>query len=269
VTPARETTGDARGTEGTARGLHGAARRTLAGVRAGALSFVREPFTVALLVLLPAVSIQVYGVSMGQFPALGLFEATGSLETTGRITGAVFATGALAGVFGLFQMVSAHDADHRLSICGFRGVELLGARFATVALASLLVAVVGTLSLVALVTESVGAPLAILVGLLLAGGIYGCLGVLVGSVLPRELEGSLVLVILADMDNVFASGLFGIEESITRFAPLAHPHAIVTDGVLEGSLATGHLLPGLAHLALFALLAVGAYTHQTETGGEV
>lgn len=240
--------------------------RTLAGIQASTRSFVREPFTVVLLVVLPALSIQIYGVSMGQFPEFGLFEAAGSLETTGRITGAVFATGALAGVLGLFQMISARHADRRLAICGFRGGELVGARFASVAAASTVVGVVATISLVGLLSGPVDAPGALFTGLALAGAIYGLLGILVGSVLPRELEGSLLLVVFADVDNVFASGLFGIEESVTQFAPLAHPHAIVTQAVVDGSLATAHVAPALAHLSLFAVASVAAYTYQV--GGD-
>ncbi|WP_436927889.1 hypothetical protein [Halosimplex amylolyticum] len=242
--------------------------RTVTGVRASARSFVREPFTVVLLVVLPAVSIQIYGVGMGQFPDVGIFAVDGSVATVGRITGAVFATGALAGVLGLFQMISARYADRRLAICGFRGLELVAARFTTVAVASAVVGIVSTVSLMALVDDPVGAPVVAFAGLALAGAVYGLLGIVVGSVLPKELEGSLLLVILADVDNVFASGLFRIEDSITQFAPLAHPHAIVTQAVVEGSLATEHLIPALGHLSLFALLSVAAYTYQVESGGD-
>ncbi|WP_436909820.1 hypothetical protein [Halosimplex marinum] len=242
--------------------------RTVAGIRASARSFVREPFTVALLVVLPALSVQIYGVGMGQFPDVGIFAVSGSVATVGRVTGAVFATAALAGVLGLFQMISARHADRRLAICGFRGVELVAARFATVAVASAVVGVVSTLALAARVDDPIGAPVAAFAGLALAGGVYGLLGIVVGSVLPRELEGSLLLVVLADVDNVFASGLFAIEDSITQFAPLAHPHAIVTRAVVDGSLATDHLLPALAYLTLFAVPSVVAYTYQVESGGD-
>lgn len=242
--------------------------RITAGVRASTRSFFREPFTIALLAVLPALSIQIYGVGMGQFPDIGLFASAQPPGTAGRITGAVFATGALSGVLGLFQMISARNADHRLAICGFRGPELVGARFVTVAVASVVVGLVATVSLTALL-DPVASPLTAFVGLVLAGGIYGSIGVLVGTVLPRELEGSLFLVILADVDNVFASGLFAIEESITRVAPLSHPHAIVTEAVVDGSLATAHLPPAVAHLSLFAAGSVVAYTYRIDAGGVV
>lgn len=243
-------------------------RRTVAGSKASALSFGRDPFTLALLVVLPVLSIQLFGVSMRQFPEEGFFETTGSLELVGQVNGAVFAAGALAGVLGLFQMISARAADGRLAISGFRGVELVAARVVTVTAASGAVGVVSTASLAALAAEPVGSLAFVFVGLALAGICYGFLGIVVGSVLPRELEGSLLLVILADVDNVIASGLFGIDEGIARFAPLFHPHEIVSQAVTDGSLATGHLLPAIGHVALFAALAVGAYTVRVETGGD-
>lgn len=256
-------TGEAR-----TAGLNAAVRRAVAGTAASTRSFFREPLTIALLLALPAVSIEIYGASLGQFPELGVFASVGSLETTGRITGAVFATGALAGVLGLFQMISARDADRRLALCGFRGVELLGARFATVLVVSGAIAAVSTATLAGLLTTSIGAPLGVFLGLVLAGVIYGLIGVLVGSVLPRELEGSLVLVILADMDNVFASGLFAIDESVTRFAPLSQPHELVTRAVVDGTLAVDHAVAALGHVAVFGVAAVAAYTYQVERGGD-
>ncbi len=240
--------------------------RVGAGVRAGTQSFVREPFNVVLLLVLPALSIQIYGVSLAQFPAVGIFDAAGTLETTGRITGAVFATGALAGVLGLFQMISARHADRRLALCGFPDVELVVSRLLTIAVVGSVIAGVATVTLVAILGEPVSAAPLVFVGLGVAAAAYGLLGILVGTVLPRELEGSLVLVILADVDNVFASGLFGIDESITQFAPLSHPHELVTAAVVDGQLATEHLLPAGGHLLVFAVLSIAAYTYAV--GGE-
>jgi ABC-2 type transport system permease protein len=235
--------------------------RTGTAVRAGTRSFFRKPFNVVLLLVLPAVSIQLYGVSLSQFPPVGIFDAAGSLETTGRITGAVFATGALAGVLGLFQMLSARSADRRLTICGFSGLELLAARVVTVAAVGAVISAVATVTLLWLAGEPPATAPPVFVGLGLATLVYGLLGVLVGTLLPRELEGSLVLVILADVDNVFASGLFAIDDSITQFAPLTHPHDIVTAAVVDGRLATEHLLPSLGHVLVFGLLALVGYTY--------
>lgn len=242
-------------------------RRVPAGIRASTLSFFREPFNIALLLLLPALSIQIYGVSLSQFPDTGMFAASGSLTTTGRITGAVFATGALAGVLGLFQMISARNADRRLVISGFRPSELVISRFTAILVVSLAISTISTVTLAWLLSDTIGAPLIVFGSLALTGVIYGLLGMLVGTLLPRELEGSLLLVILADMDNVFASGLFDIDESITQFAPLSHPHELVSHAIIEGSLETAHVLPALAFVVAFGLLSVGAYSYTV--GGDV
>lgn len=246
-----------------------ASGRLSAGVRASTLSFFREPLNVGLLLVLPALSIQIYGVSLGQFPDVGIFEVSGSLVTTGRITGAVFATGALAGVLGLFQMISARNADRRLAIAGFRPRELVLSRFVTVFAVSVAIGAVATVTLSVLVSESVAAPFVAFAGLALAGVIYGLLGMLVGAVLPRELEGSLVLVVLADVDNVFASGFFSIDESVTRFAPLSHPHELVSRAVVDGTVAVDHALAALVAVAVFGVLGLGAYARTLASGGGV
>jgi len=246
-------------------------RQTVAGVRASARSFFRKPFNIVLLVVLPALSIQLYGISLAQFPKFEFFTTAASLATTGRITGAVFATGALAGVLGLFQIISARDADRRLSICGIPPRDLLISRFATLVGISVIIAAVSTGTLVVLLPDSVGAPVFAFVGLVLGSIIYAMLGILVGSVLPRELEGSLVLVILADMDNVLASGIFQIDQRITRFSPLSYPHDIVTQAVVDGTFAGEKVLPALSFVAVFGILAVVTYSWTVEpvaTGGE-
>ncbi|NHX37584.1 MULTISPECIES: ABC transporter permease [Halolamina] len=244
-----------------------ATRRIPAGIRASTLSFFREPLNIALLLILPTLSIQIYGVSLSQFPEIGMFAVTGSLTTVGRITGAVFATGALAGVLGLFQMISARNADRRLVIAGFSPSELVVSRFTTILVVSLAISAVSTVTLTWLLPGTIGAPFIVFSSLALAGITYGLLGMLVGTILPRELEGSLVLVILADMDNVFASGLFNIDDDITQFAPLSHPHELVSRAVVEGSLATDHVLPALAFIAIFGMLSVSAYAY-TVSGGD-
>lgn len=242
-------------------------RRVPAGIRASTLSFFREPVNIALLLILPALSIQIYGVSLSQFPEIGMFAASGSLVTTGRITGAVFATGALAGVLGLFQMISARNADRRLVIAGFHPSELVVSRFTTILVVSLAISAISTGTLAWLLSDTITAPLIVFGSLALAGMIYGLLGMFVGTILPRELEGSLLLVILADMDNVFASGLFNIDESVTRFAPLSHPHELVSHAISEGSLATAHVPPTIAFIVAFGLLSVAAYSY-TVNGGD-
>lgn len=238
--------------------------RSAAGVHASALSFFREPLNLALLVVLPAASIHIFGVAYGQFPKFGFLNLPASLDATARITGATFATGTLAGVLGLFQLISARDADHRLSICGFPALELLISRFVTLVVISLVIAGVATLTLIELLSDPVASPMFVFTGLTLVGIIYAMLGMLVGAVLPRALEGSLALVILADMDNVIASGIFPIQDRISQLSPSSYAHEVVTRAVLDGKLASSELLPALTIAAVLGGLAVLVYTHTVE-----
>lgn len=231
-------------------------------------SVTREPFTLALLVLMPAVSIQLYGLSVASIAELGLFDTGVSLQTLGMVTGAVFGTAALTGILGLFQSLGIQTADRRLVISGFPHVELVAARLGTVVATALLVAVVTTISLDWLLAGKLGSGIVTMAGLFQVGLLFGLLGVLVGSVLPQPLEGSLVLVGVADGSAIVASGLFGISDDLTDLFPLSHPHDIVLQAVVDGSVATTEVLPALGYLLLIGVLAAAANFRALPSGGD-
>ncbi|WP_436903644.1 ABC transporter permease [Halovenus halobia] len=242
------------------------------GTRVRLAELLRQPLTLLALFVLPPVVIEVYGVAAGSFPQLPT--SASEPATLGRLTGAVFAVAFLAALVGLFQIVSARDGDRRLAIAGLAPTTLLATRLAT----TLLVGIGG--AVVALLTISlrvdVAAPAIAAGALVLAGSIYGLLGIVVGAVLPRELDGSLVLVFLADFDTVVSSGLVPVagsvslpvvgEVTVTDVAPLAHPHELFRTAVLDGTLADGHLVAALGWVAALLAVAVLAYTHSTGAG---
>lgn len=238
--------------------------RAATGTAARLREFARQPTTLALLVLLPPVVIEVYGVALESFPEL---PATGmDPATAGRMTGTLFAVAFLAGLIGLFQVISARNGDERLALCGFPRSTLLVTRIVTL----LVVAGIGTIIAFSVFAwrVDVAAP-ALAFGVLAAAGLlYGLIGVLVGTLLPRELEGSLVLVFMADLDNVLSSGLFDIGAA-AEFAPLYHPHELFTTAVLEGEVAAGHLVPMATYVAVLLVAAFVAYTDVTGNGGVV
>lgn len=238
------------------------ASRALTGVRLRLAELARQPTTLALLVVLPPVVIEIYGAGLSSFPALpGLAIDTG---TAGYVSGTLFAVAFLAGVVGLFQVISARKGDERLSLCGYPGTLLLASRLVT------LLVVTAAGSLVALAVFAwhvdVAAPLLAIVILGLAGVVYGLIGVVVGTLLPRELEGSLVLVFLADADNVLSSGMLNVEGAFVSLAPLYHPHELFSAAVLEGELVAEHLLPTVAYVGLLLAFALVAYSRATDSG---
>jgi len=243
------------------------------GTRLRLTELTRQPFTLALLLVLPPTVIETYGVAMASFPQLpGL---TVDAATAGRMTGTLFAVAFLAGLVGLFQVIGARRGDERLAIAGLPRWVLLSTRLVTM----VVVALAGTAVAIATLSYrvDVAAPALAAGVLVLAALVYGLLGVVVGTVLPRELEGSIVLVFLADVDNALSSGLFDVGASVsvpavgdvavTDFVPLYHPHELFSAAVLDGTVATEHLFPVLGWLLVLLGVAHVAYGHSTGEGG--
>lgn len=226
------------------------------------LEFIRTPTTVGMLLVLPPVVVETYGRALASFPALP--SLGGDPGTVGRITGALFAVAFLAGLVGLFQAISARAGDERLALAGYSPRDILAGRVVTMVVVAAAGAAVAAAALAVRVT--VEAPLTALLALLLAGLLYGMLGVAVGALLPRALEGSLVLVFFADVDNAFASGLVASDLWITEAFPLYHPHALFEAAVVDGEVATAHLWPSLGWL--LALVAVAFLAYGRALGGE-
>ncbi|WP_276271857.1 hypothetical protein [Haloarcula litorea] len=246
--------------------------RLATGTRLRLRELTRTPTTLAMLLALPPVIVETYGVGMSSFPQLPGVE--GDLATVGRLTGALFAVAFLAGIVGLFQVISARHGDERLAVAGFPRASMLAGRLltmSTVGVAGAAVAL-GVLS----VRVDVAAPGLAVAALVSGALIYGLLGVVVGTLLPRELEGSIALVFLADVDNALSAGLlpsvpsvsipvFG-DVSLASLAPLFHSHELFAAAVLDGTLAAGHLRPVAAWLGGLLALAFLAYTHSAGDG---
>jgi ABC-2 type transport system permease protein len=233
------------------------------GASAHAKSVLREPTTLAMLAVLPPFVVFLYGAAMQSFPDVAFF--SGSAAAAGRIGGALFATAFLSGLVGLFGTVSAAQADRYLSFAGFSPVVLFATR---VVVSVAVAAVAGAVSLGAVAaagTDVASIPLAYLV-LVLAGVLYGLLGVVVGALVPRELEGSLVLVFLADLDSFLSGDLLQIDSTAVELLPLHHPHALLTSAIRDGTLAGDTLLPALAYLTILAFAAGVAYAAATGRG---
>jgi ABC-2 type transport system permease protein len=240
-------------------------RRLATVTRLRVTELLRQPLTLVMLLLLPPIVIELYGVAVSSFPQLPTLGA--DPVTVGRMTGTLFSVAFLAGLVGLFQVISARNGDERAAIAGFPRWELLTTRLVT------MLVIAGAGAGVAFATLSytvdVAAPVLAVGFLVLAALIYGLMGVIVGTLLPQELEGSIVLVFLADIDNALSAGLFSIEASttlplvgeigVTDFVPLYHPHELFVGAVLEGDIASGHLPPALGWVVGLVVIAFVAY----------
>lgn len=230
--------------------------RQHAAVATGLRTFLRERTNLALLLVLPPLVLLVFDVSletMGDAPGIEIPLAAAELG------GALFATAFLAGLLGVFQVVGATQTDRRLIVTGYRPWEVLASRLLTIVVASAIVTALVYVTFLLLTDVTPEAPVLSIAALLVAAITYGLIGVVIGSVLERELEGSLVLVFLADFDAFVALGVIPIESDVVDYVPLARPHALLEAAVHDGTVASGDVLVAAGYvlgLAVVALLAV-------------
>ncbi len=229
--------------------------RQRAAIAAGLRTFLREPTNVALLVVLPPVVLFAFELaldSLGDTPGIDVQPGAAQLG------GALFATAFLAGLLGVFQVVGAAESDRRLVACGYHPVEVLLSRLLTILLAGSLVAGV-TFVMFRLRTDvTPEQPLLAVGALVSAAVIYGLIGVVIGALLGRELEGSLVLVFLADVDAFGAIGAVPTESGALDYFPLATPHSLLEAAVYDGTPSTGDGLLLLGYILVLGVLALVA-----------
>ncbi len=195
------------------------------------LTFIRNPFHLVSLILLPFILIEGMGYAIGTMPELPGMSAIPQDE--GRILGALFSTAFLTGLMGLFQMINSREGDRRLNIAGASKFDLLFIRVFTIIILALIVSIMNySVFLRGTIPESHFLAFS---SLMSAGMLYGFFGVLVGALLPYNLESSLVMVFLVDMDVFLGSGIFGTELWIQEYFPLRHPGDLLREGVVKGS----------------------------------
>ncbi|MFC7195164.1 hypothetical protein ACFQL4_11625 [Halosimplex aquaticum] len=188
-----------------------------------------------------------------------------SLTTTGRLFGAIYATAVFGGIVGLFQRLSADETDRRLIIAGSSPGRLFLTRTLTVLGITLVVATVATAALVW--TEDVATPALTFAVLGASGVLYAFVGLLLGSVLSGELEGSLALVFIVDVDVILATGLLPTDLFVGEAFPLYHPYQLLQTAVIDGGLGNEHVFPALVYALVMGVAAVLVYQRTASVNG--
>ncbi|MFC7074750.1 ABC transporter permease [Halovenus rubra] len=233
----------------------GRATRQREAVSAGVRTFLREPTNVVLLVVLPPLVLFMYDLALGPITeAPGIEFVPGGAE----LGGALFATAFLSGLLGVFQVVGTVDSDRRLVVCGYHSVGVLLARFLTILLAGGLVAGITFVTFLLRSNITPERPALAFGVLVSAAVIYGLLGICLGALVGRELEGSLVLVFLADIDSFGAIGAVPTENDVLEYFPLATPHDMLDATVYEGTVSGGDAVTVAVYILVLGLFAIGA-----------
>lgn len=165
---------------------------------------LRAPFTLALLVVIPAVFVASAAGALSDFAgALG-----GALAGDAAVAlSAGWAAAFISGTLGYFQAASSRGADLRLALAGLGAARVALSRIA----ASIALAVIAAgAAFVALVVRvDVAHPLHAAVGVLAFALLYLAIGVMIGSVVTAPLEGSLLVVFVFLLDAFSGPGMSG------------------------------------------------------------
>jgi hypothetical protein len=192
-------------------------------------------------------------VAMGLFALLpaAFYLSIPADQDYGLLAGAIGVSWAVAAA-GLFGTLGWRRVDPRLALLGARPIEgMLGRLLVGSALALVLVAVYAPLMLVRSSTLIVD-EWAFVGALLTVAAVSVPMGLLIGALLPRELEGTLVLI-----------GVVGVESSIppdttlAAMLPLYGPFELLALSIGMGDPSAA---VGLAHAA-FSTVAMAAIAH--------
>lgn len=166
--------------------------------------YYRNNLNIVLLIIIPVVLILSLGEPLNRIAEL--VDVAISLEV-GKALGALWSAAFLSGLMGFFMMVGAREADRRLVRAGYSATQVVIIRLAAVGLLAIIATTVSFLVLITqLSLDNYGLTF---ISLYLAAIIYGAVGILIGSLIPGELEGSFAMLFFFVLDAFIGSPLFG------------------------------------------------------------
>ena len=216
--------------------------------------YYRTPLNLVLLVVIPVVMILSFGSAMSRFA--DVFEVTLTTRM-GQALGALWSASFLTGIMGFFMMVGAREADRRLVRAGYSASQVVVLRLTAVAVMGLFAAGVSYLVLITRFAPSnYGLAFA---SIYMAAVTYGAVGILIGSLIKGELEGSFALLFFFVMDAFIGSPLFGGASEAFAFLPTHYPSEILSAMVTGESHLAIHWLYAGAYLVIAAGLSALAF----------
>ncbi len=244
------------------RRLAGVRQRILAAFTYGFREYRRNLTMWVLLVLLPVLFISLSFAVTPEEPApVALVEGG---RSTIRILSMADVHGALmvpitvafiAGLAGMFVVVSSLEADRRLALAGIRPAEILTARLGVIGLAALLTAAVSLAVTAFDFLPAQWGPFAL--SSVIVAFTYGMIGVLVGALFGR-LGGLYVMFLLPMIDVGIAQNVMfsAAPPDWGRFLPARGSVQLLVDGAFTPTLDRGDaLLLALAWLVGITLVA--------------
>lgn len=216
--------------------------------------YYRNTMNLVLLAIIPVLLIYTFGDALGRLS--DLFGQRLTVEM-GKSMGALWAAAFLTGITGFFMMIGAHLADRRLVRAGYSAATVVLLRMVAVGVVGIAVSLVSFGVLLTQLTpvNYIQAFLVMYLGAL----IYGAIGILIGSIITAELEGSFALLFFFVMDAFIGSPLFGATAQAFVLLPTYYPTKILLALTAGQPHAGVHWVYVALYLAIVSVLASIAF----------
>lgn len=235
----------------------------------------RNRLAVVLMALFVPTWVTLADLTVGDAPARFRLHATGETlrAASNQLTQITGAMNAITGIVG-FMMFAATFAggvfDQRLTMAGFPRLQLVTAKVACLALVSFGLSCYATALVCWFWTPQ--QPVMLAAGWFCTAMTYGAIGVALGSLLGREVEGMFVIVMLSVTDIILQNPVASAssDSDIVRFLPSYGSMQTAVAAGFSHTRLPSYLLLQLAWFAGAAGLGLLAFHRRTRlTGGRV
>jgi len=230
-----------------------------------AMTLLRNRIALMLFVLLPVLFYALIAITTTDAPvafALAAVSADTIIEVSRREEAIVFmglaAVGFISAFLGFYLISRQTEVSRRLLLCGYRSWEIVVARLAVLGCAIVAVSVFSGALLLSFFTPQHLTK--VVLGFTLIGMVYGCYGLLAGSIFRRELEGVLSIVLLTNIDVAWLQNPIFYTESKNKFViqclPAHMPSQVSMIGAFTDHSVRLPIAASLVYGAALLLLAV-------------
>jgi hypothetical protein len=222
--------------------------------------YYRNTINLVFLVLVPTLFVLSFGDALSQVAGLLQVILTPNM---GIALAAMWSSAFLSGIMGFYMIVGAREADRRLVRAGYSTFHVVASRLLTVALLGSIATITSYLVLLTQLTPK--DYLLTFAILYLAAIIYGAIGILIGSLISGELEGSFSLLFFFTMDAFIGSPLFGTTLDVFAILPTFYPAKILSAMTAGRDHEPIHWVYALVYAAIAMILASLAFYRVART----
>ena len=234
---------------------------------------LRRKIVLAMLILIPSLFILIVRLTSSKntvFFQLGITNENNLIKQVQGNLILVFVTLATIGFLASFLALNVtqqyHNINRRLVICGYYPSELI--------LSGLIV----ILSMIFIIVIPIGFCMSfffdptyranMILGFLFEGLIYGCYGMLVGSIIKAELEGTLLILLLANIDVGWLQNPVFYAQSrnktIIELLPAYYPSQMALASAFTNYSITHAIFLSAVYMFVLLVLALFIFYHSTK-----